>query len=76
MKTFVAEDVLENYGSGMIVVKARNKKKAIEIIKNKLNNYEFIDDCGKSDNCCNQHCLRHRLRELKNNEILYIEGSA
>ena len=76
MKTFVAEDVLENYGSGLIVVKAKNGKKAIEIIKNELNMYEFIDDCGKSDNCYNQHCLRHRLRELKNNEILYIEGSA
>ena len=76
MKTFVAEDVLFNCDSGLIVVKARNKKKAVEIIKNKLNNYEFIDDCGKSDNCCNQYCLRHRVRELKNNEILYIEGSA
>lgn len=33
MKTFVATGVLQSYTSGMIVVKAQSRKKAIEIIK-------------------------------------------
>ena len=75
MKTFVATGVLQSYTSGMIVVKAQSRKKAIEIIKEEFDNHGFIVDCGNDQNCSSEYCLRHRLRELENNEILYVWGS-
>ena len=51
MKTFIAENVLEDYSSGLIVVKAQSRKKAIEIIKNTFKNHGFIVDCGDVEDC-------------------------
>lgn len=76
MKTFVAENVLEDYSSGLIVVKAQSRKKAVEIIKNTFKNHGFIVDCGDVEDCKSEYCLKHRLRELKDNEILSVWGSA
>lgn len=74
MKTYVAEEVLTSWTDGLIVVKAENKQKAMEIIKNELEYEDFFDDCGYKEDCKNEHCLKHRLRELKDNEIVYVHG--
>ena len=75
MKTFVATGVLQIYTSGMIVVKAQSRKKAIEIIKKEFSYRDFIDDCGETEDCRSEYCLKHRVRELRDNEILSVWGS-
>ncbi len=72
-KTFVAEDVLTDWSSGMIVVKTIDKKKAIKLILKEYYYYDFIADCG-AKSCNNEHCLKHRLRELKVDEIVAVDG--
>lgn len=75
MKTYVAEEVLTSWTDGLIVVKAENKKKAMEIIKDEFTDLiDFFDDCGYEEDCKNEHCLKHRLRELKDNELVYVYG--
>ncbi|WP_298339975.1 hypothetical protein [Ferrimicrobium sp.] len=81
MKTFVAEDVLRDYTPGLIVVKAEDKEEAIKIIMKELSTYLFIDDCVGDKNCReygviegNIDCLRCKLRELKDNELVYVYG--
>jgi hypothetical protein len=70
MKTFVVEDVLRDYTPGLIVVKAKNKKEALKLITNdqQLSHHDFIDDCGSAD------CLTDKIRELKDNEVVYVYG--
>ena len=75
MKTFIAENVLEGYSSGLIVVKAQSRKKAIEIIKKEFDGHDFIDDCRDTEDCRSEYCLKHRVRELRDNEILSVWGS-
>ena len=74
MKTFVAENVLQSYGDGMIVVTTTSRKKAIEIIRNEFPYHGFYTDCGDIQ-CESEYCLKHRLRVMKDNEILYLWGS-
>ncbi len=76
MKTFVAEDVLVSWHSGLIVVKAENKAEAIKFIKKELASCDFIDSCDMEDGekCYNEYCLMHRLRELRDNEVVYVYG--
>ena len=72
MKTFVVEDVLRDYTSGLIVVKAKNKKEALKLIATdqQLLFHDFTDDCGSAD------CLADKIRELKDNEVVYVYGGA
>ncbi len=63
MKTFVIEDTLYDYTSGLIVVKAKNLKEAIELI-NKDNRLSYTSDYLNIGN----------IRELKDNEIVYVIG--
>ena len=74
MKTYVAEEVLTSWTDGLIVVRAENKQKAMEIIKNELKYENFFDDCGYEEDCKNERCLKHRLRELRDNELVYVHG--
>lgn len=60
MKTFVAEGVLTDYTSGMVVVKASNLKKAIDIVRK---NFDY-----SADEICES------LREMENNELVYVYG--
>ena len=71
MKTFVVEDVLTDYTSGLIVVKAKNKKEALKLIATdqQLSYHDFTDDCGAG-------CLADKIRELKDNEVVYVYGGA
>ena len=73
MPTFYAIDVLSDYTSGMIVVKATSKKKAIKLILEDKVNSEFYADCGYND-CKSEHCLTHRLKVLHDNEVAYVYG--
>ena len=70
MKTFVVEDVLRDYTPGLIVVKARNKEEALKLIKadQQLSFHDFNDDCFSAD------CLADKIRELKDNEVVYAYG--
>ena len=70
MKTFVVEDVLRDYTSGLIVVKAKNKKEALKLIyeNEHLSFYDLSDDCSRDD------CLANKIRELKDNEVVYVHG--
>jgi hypothetical protein len=72
MKTFVVEDVLRDYTPGLIVVKAKNKKEALKLIASdqQLSYHDFTDDCGSSDSLC----LADKIRELKDNEVVYVYG--
>lgn len=74
MKTFVAENVLQSYRDGMIVVKTTSRKRAIEIIKEQFHSHDFIIDCGNTQ-CVSEYCLKHRLREMEDDEIVFIWGS-
>ena len=75
MKTFVMEDVLTAYTSGLVVVKAKNKEKAMEMIKKEFLPFiDFFDNCGYEEDCKSSRCLKHRLRELKDNELVYVYG--
>ena len=67
MKTFVVEDVLRDYTPGLIVVKARNRKEALKLIASdqQLLYHDFTDDC-----------LADKIRELKDNEVVYVYGGA
>ena len=75
MKTFVAENVLRNYGDGMIVVKTTSRKKAIEIIKKEFPDHGFYYRNCKITRCISEYCLKHRLREMEDDEIVFIWGS-
>ena len=68
MKTFVVEDVLRDYTPGLIVVKAKNKKEALKLINEKLSFHDFTNDCFHAD------CLEDKIRELKDNEVVYVHG--
>ena len=72
-KTFIAEGVLTDYSSGMIVVQTTDKKKAIELILKQLPDSGLISDCGM-ENCNNDDCLEHRVRELKIDEVIVVYG--
>jgi hypothetical protein len=74
MKTFVAENVLQSYRDGMIVVKTTSRKRAIEIIRNQFPYHGFYSDCGNTQ-CSSEYCLKHRLREMEDDEIVFIWGS-
>ena len=68
MKTFVVEDVLRDYTPGLIVVKAKNKKEALKLINKELSFHDFAYDCGGAD------CLADKIRELNDNEVVYVYG--
>ena len=70
MKTFVVEDILRDYTPGLIVVKAKNKKEALMLIASdqQLSYHDFTDDCFHVD------CLADKIRELKDNEVVYVHG--
>ena len=70
MKTFVVEDVLRDYTLGLIVVKARNRKEALKLIDQQIPFHDFTDDCFHVD------CLADKIRELKDNEVVYVHGGA
>lgn len=72
-KTFVAEGVLIDWSSGMIAVKAVDKNKAIELVMKTIPYNSFIVDCGM-ESCDDENCLTHRLRELKDDEVVYVHG--
>ena len=73
MKTYVAEEVLTSWTDGLIVVKAENKQKAMEMIKKEFLHFiDFFDNCGYEEDCKSSRCLKHRLRELKDNELVYV----
>jgi len=81
MKTFVVEYVLWDYTPGLIVVKAKDKEEAIKLIMKELNYHDFYEDCI-SDKECGEYfsdndskgCLKCKLRELKDNEVVYVYG--
>ena len=78
MKTFVMEDVLTAYTSGLVVVKAKNKEKALKIILKEFSVDDFIYACVGDEKCSGEHnnldCIRCKLRELKDNELVYVYG--
>lgn len=81
MKTFVAEYVLWDYTPGLIVVKAKDKEEAIKLIMKELNYLNFCEDFISDKGCeeyvsnnDNKGCLRCKLRELKDNEVVYVYG--
>lgn len=74
MKTFVAEDVLTDYTPGLIVVKAKNKKEAIELVLKEVCFDPICDEDGIDYD--NKLCLSNKLRELKDNEVVYVVGGA
>ena len=65
MKTFVAENVLYDYTAGMVVVKAENIEKAIKVCKAWFS-YD-IDDPEFNE-------ISERIRELKDNEVVFVKG--
>ena len=69
MKTFVAENVMIDYTPGLIVVKAKNKKEAIELVLKEVHFDRICDDTYD-----NKLCLSNKLRELKDNEVVYVVG--
>lgn len=89
METFVATEVLWNWGAGMIVVKAEDKDEAVKLVmeelKKELGEYRasiLYEDCYEDeyseyrDNKDNEGCLKCKLRELQDNEVIYMEGSS
>ncbi len=60
MKTFVVENVLRDYTSGLIVVKAKNIESAKKLLKEKFDDtYEDVTN---------------GIREMQDNEIVYVYG--
>ena len=89
MKTFIAENVLCDWNCGMIVVKAENKNEAVKLVmeelKKELGEYRasiLYEDCYEDEyseyrkNKDNEGCLKCKLRELQDNEVIYMEGSS
>ncbi len=85
MHTYIVEHVLKAYTDGLIVVKAKNKKEAVELILKEMPDYDFKDDCLDDDGnydpenqCSNIHnnteYLLHNIREIKKNEVVYVAG--
>ena len=71
------ENVLRDYTSGLIVVKAKDKEEAIKIIMKEFPTYDFVYDSFYDKNCnCedNVSYVRCKLRELKDNELVYVYG--
>lgn len=60
MKTFVVENVLCDYTCGLIVVKAKNIECAKDLLRKKFN--DTYEDVTKD------------IRELQNDEIVYVYG--
>ena len=60
MKTFVVENVLRDYTSGLIVVKAKNIESAKKLLK------EQFDDTYED--------VTNGIREMQDNEIVYVYG--
>ncbi len=88
MRTFIVEDVLWGFNGGTIIVKAENEDEAIRLIKEQYK-YDFNDfykDCGKYyyefPPPCYEHfekkdaegCLRCKMRELDENEVIFDWG--
>jgi hypothetical protein len=74
MKTFIFENVGASYfGSGHIIVTAETADKAMDLVIKKYSSRKFIKNCGEKK-CILSECLIHRIRELKENDIMYIEG--
>ena len=65
MKTYVAQNVLCDYTCGMVVVKADSLEDAIKLLKNAKDENGYERDVSKTAS---------ELRELKNNECLYVYG--
>lgn len=67
MKTFVVEEVLRNYTGGLIVVKAQNIEHAKDLLIEKFNNNPAyaLDVYGD---------VTIGIRELQNDEIVYVYG--
>ncbi len=75
MRTFIAEGVMRGYYDvGCIVVNTETLEKAMDLIIEKYDDYEFTKDCG-NESCEFEWCLKHRMREMKNDEVVYIAGS-
>ena len=72
MNTYVVENVLCDYTCGLIVVKVKSKEDAIEMIINKIHNPVFY--CQHELN--NRKYLSEKIRELKDNEVVYVNGGA
>ncbi len=60
MKTFVVEHVLCDYGCGLIVVKAKDKSEAVELI------------CKEWES--ERKEIEENIRELGNREVVYVGG--
>ncbi|MHB8281269.1 MAG: hypothetical protein ACYDDE_00525 [bacterium] len=63
MKTFVAENVLCDETCGLIVIKAENKESALRLLENHEEFWLFENENIKKE-----------LRELKDNEVVYVAG--
>ena len=50
------------------LVKAKNKEEALKLINKELSFHDFTDDCFHVD------CLADKIRELKDNEVVYVYG--
>lgn len=72
MKTFIAEEVLRDWTSGMIVVKAIDINQAMDLIIAEFP--MFYKKCNVDEPCELEYCLQHRLRELQDNELVYVYG--
>ena len=78
MKTYVVEDTLCDYTCGAIVVKAKNVDEAIKLILNSKDakDYNFCknENYNPPNIIKNKKCLKDKIRELKDNEVLGIWG--
>lgn len=69
MKTFYLEGVLSDYTDGLIVVRATNKEKAMEIILEHFGHRDEFQESSLEDRKAN-------LSELTENELVYVFGGA
>ena len=85
MKTYIMENVLWNYTPGIIVVKAKNREKAMRLIRKAIPTENFVGVKGvrRSEKrgtyiypCSRLNCFEHELRELGDNEVAYEYGGA
>ena len=63
MKTFVAEDIMRDYTTGLLVVKANSFEDAVRLIKESKD----IDSCYHGE-------IIGELKELEDNQIKYVHG--
>lgn len=72
MKTYVVEDAFCDYTCGMIVVKAKSKEEAINLIIN--NKYLQLNANNEAD-LINIKIIKKNIRELKDDEVVvYVKG--